>query len=52
MVILKISLRDLPTSSSEKNRLAHRILRTRLSVKQVLDVQFGSVLYDFFQFQN
>ena len=52
MVALNFSFEDLPNFSVGKNSHAHRILRTRLSIKQLLVVQFESVLVDYFQFEN
>ena len=53
MGILKISLRDLPTSQIiGKNRLAHRILWGRFGIKLLFGVQFRTFLVDFFQSQN
>ena len=48
MVALNFSFEDLPNFSVGKNRHAHRILCTRLSIEQLLDPQFESVLVDFF----
>ena len=52
MVALNFSFEDLPNFSVGKNGHAHRILRTRLGIEQLLDAQFESVLVDFFQFEN
>ena len=52
MVAFNFSFGDLPNFSVGKNGHAHRILCTRLSIEQLLDAQFESVLVDFFQFEN
>ena len=52
LVAFNFSFEDLPNFSVGKNWLAHRILRSRLSIKQLLVVQFESVLVDFFEFEN
>ena len=52
LVAFNFSFGDLPNFSVGKNGHAHRILCTRLSIEQLLDAQFESVLVDFFQFEN
>ena len=52
MVAFNFSFGNLPNFSVRKNGHAHRILCTRLSLEQLLDAQFESVLVDFFQFEN
>ena len=52
LVAFNFSFEDLPNFSVGKNGHAHRILRTRLGIEQLLDAQFESVLVDFFQFEN
>ena len=52
MVAFNFSFEDLPNFSVGKNGHAHRILRTRLGIEQLLGAQFESVLVDFFQFEN
>ena len=52
VVAFNFSFGNLPNFSVRKNGHAHRILCTRLSIEQLLDAQFESVLVDFFQFEN
>ena len=52
LVAFNFSFEDLPNYSVGKNWPAHRNLCTRLSIEQLLDVQFESGLGNFFQFEN
>ena len=52
IVAFNSSFEDLPNFSVGENWPANRFLCTRISIEQNLDVQFESVLVDFFEHPN